>query len=195
LHATIEISSGVFRHIALGEMVKAGSFTGGVYVEGTYWQPGTNYQNFPESSLHTVICDSSGGTVRNNIWVDYDSKSNNWQRIGSASNTSDPNQCTGACRNQGILYAPLTIGAQKFNLITPMYPLTYFASRGSGLRSIIGRIPNMRLLSLRNLNTPGQIVSIGSEDWQVFPMCARSDTWNLNIDVPSSGYYGYAHLR
>lgn len=192
-HVTVEISAGSFRHWALGSLVKSGAYTGGTYVDSVRADTSALSMNQQDSIAHRSICDANHSTAQtSHIWIDYDSKSNNWQTVGRAADTAS-DRCLGSFRDQGMWTPFWATGPQEWNLRTPLFPAMYFANRASSLRSPIGRIPNFRFMNMRNI-TPGEIVTYGSQQWHCFPMLIRRDS------VPSTGnistlHYGYAHLR
>jgi len=195
LHVSLEMTAGHYRNFSFGELVKHGAYTGGVYVDGVVWDVSTSSRDLPDFGLHQAICDSKCvNEFDAHVWCDYDAKTNNWQMVTSAStDVGNPNRATGSYRSAG-LHSPFQYrGYQLWNLQNHLAPLTYFVNRASSQRSPIGRIPNLRAISLNNL-TPGEIISIGGDDWIVFPLVRRSDIFNqgsLSVDE-SSGYYGYA---
>lgn len=199
VHVTVEVTPGKFRHWALGELVQFGSYTGGVYSDSTYCADDSNNRCFPESGAHRHLADAgnfatggAGGAAH--VWVDYDGKTDNWQALEYVTGAVDAAKMLGSSRQPGLYDGQLRAGAQSWNLRTPLWPLEYFAGAASNLRYPLGRMPNIRAVSMRNF-TPGQIITIGSTDWQVFPVFARTDVWDINDGPLSSGYYGYAHRR
>jgi hypothetical protein len=192
VHAALEITAGLFRHLAFGQLVKYGTYTGGVYVDAVDWSQSSNHANQPTSVQHSVICDANyTGSSGAHVYIDYDSKTNNFQYVRNDSTTP---YCIGSCRSQGI-YAPL-IAAQgaKWNVRTPMFPMEYFTTRASSLYSAIGRIPHMRYLSLRNLG-PGDEITVGGETWKCFPIVQRTtSSGSSSSTVNASQYDGYAYL-
>jgi hypothetical protein len=192
LHVAFEISAGIYHHFVMGELIKSGAYTGGVYVDGTNWSTSTSNQNFPESSSSQAICDTVGSNNTAHIWIDYDSKSNNWQRLGLAT-ASTTTLCSGGYRGQSIDSFLQEVGYMDWNMRNLMKPLRYFANRSDSLKSFIGRIPHMRGIYLQNLS-PAEVISIGGDDWMVLPLCQRTESFNNNPSaIPSSGYLGYAY--
>lgn len=193
-HVTVEITAGRFNHWVLGELVKSGTWTGGTYVDSTRASTTSADMDNPDSGNHRSICDAgNSGSESGHIYCDYDAKVNNWAVLRAADDIANSASACGTNRAAGI-YAPFFIVQDiGWNLRTPLLPAIYTVNRGSSLKSPIGRIPNFRLVGLRNL-TPGELVTYGGATWQVFPMLLRRDTLpgdgNLN-----SAYYGYAHLR
>jgi hypothetical protein len=194
VHVTVEVATGIYRHFVLGELVKSGSYTGGVYVDGVRWATGSTSANVPDSTSHQSICDTShsGSAESGHIWIDYDSKSNNWQRVQSSS-TSSADSCLGGSRGNSIDSFLSSTPFLDWNLRQMLKPLRYFANRASSLRSPIGRIPNMRVCYMNALS-PTEVITIGGEDWIVFPVAQRTESFgSTSSSIVSSGYYGYAH--
>jgi hypothetical protein len=197
-HVTLEMTAGLFRSWCIGALVKSGSWAGGTYVDSTAHDVTSFLMNQPEYSGHRSICDAThqapGGNLGAHLWVDYDLKSDNWQLINGATPPIDPDQCTGSNRVEGLQGAMVSaIGDMAWNLRTPLRPAIYFANRGASLRSPIGRIPNFRLVSMRNF-VDEQLVTYGSRTWQVFCMTKRWGSAAPEGEF-SSGLYGFAHLR
>lgn len=193
-HVTVEISAGNFRHWVLGELVKSGTWTGGTYVDSVRADTNPTGMNNENSSGHRFICDANNAASETgHIYIDYDSKTDNWGVLKAANEIDEANSLSGSFRDEGIYVPFWAIADQSWNLRTPMFPAIYFANRGSNLKSPIGRIPNFRLINIQNFS-PGEIVTYGSQEWQVFPVLVRYDTAPSSGNV-SSRHYGYAHLR
>lgn len=191
-HLSVEVSAGQYRHWALGQLVPFGTIVGGVYCDSTLLAFGDFAVNAPDYSFHRHLCDSMCGDIQAHLLLDYDGKvGGTWQPVTTVGVT-DPNYHTGSTRSAG-LHAPfMQIGYQRWNLRTPLWPMIYFANRASGLRSPIGRMPNIRAVNMRNF-FPGQVYTIGSDSWKVFPVFQKQIE-AVGASVVSSGLYGYAHL-
>lgn len=190
INAVVEYAAGKYRHLAFGTLIKRGVYTGGTYVDSTNWNNSTLYQNDPNDAQHQVICDanSSGGT--GHFACDYDAKTNNWQRVITAAGTA---YALGSARTNGMNQIYNAVGIQKWNMRNLLWPLSYFANRASSLRSPVGRIPNMRMVRMDNL-TPGETLSIGGDNWMVFPIIQRTESYGSSSSaIESSGMYGYAY--
>jgi hypothetical protein len=193
LHAAVEISAAIYRHFVFGELIKSGSYTGGVYVDGTRWSATAGTTNNPDSTFHQTICDAnnSSSAETGHIWVDYDGKANNWQRVRPS--TSADTACYGGTRSSSIDAYLSSVPFMDWNLRNLMKPLRYFANRASGLRSPIGRIPHMRFIHMDNL-TPTEQFTLGGDTWIVLPITQRTESFGSgSSSIPSSGMYGYAY--
>jgi len=196
LAAVIEIAAGVYRHWMLCDLIKAGSWTGGTYTDSVNWDTSSDDINVPESNEHQVIADSLhvNSPQTGHYWVDSDSGVNSWGRVADADSFTLRNG-VGSVRGQGKNAYGYAIGYQRWNLRTPLWPIELFVNRNSSLRSPLGRVPAMRHLNMRN-HTPGEILTIGGDDFQLWPICARTETWDdTSSTVYSSGYHGYAYKR
>lgn len=193
IHVVVEIAAGRFRHWTCGELVPAGVITGGTYFDSIHVSTTSADKNESGNTRHRYICDARcAGANGGHIWIDYDGKVDNWQPVEYKGETN-ANYCLGSFRTGGILDALINIGSTKWAERLALQPLEYFANRASGLRSRIGRIPNMRGCNLRN-NAPGDLISVGGQTWQVFPPVARYVSAPAD-GTESSGLYGYAYLR
>lgn len=198
LHLVIEISSGVYRHWTSGSLVKYGTWTGGQYTDSMQLDPSNPfYANYPFQGQHRYIFDSDGASLPlGQIRADIDGATNNWLVFHQNWAT---NHARGDIRTSGM-HGSLAnqIGYQRWNLMTTLYPIEIAVNRPGNLYSLAGRVPNMRSVSMRNLS-PGQVLNIGGDDWQCWPLIARTDTWNVfsagPVYVQSSAYMGIAIKR
>jgi hypothetical protein len=197
IHCVVEISTNIFRHLTFGSLVKNGTFTGGTYIGGVWWDTGGfNVSNNPWHSNHSVICDcdtsqSGGNTAANDhVWADFDSKANNWVPIANSLADTFGN---GSMRAGGMSQHIPSLGYARWNLRNILIPLHYHVNRAGSQRSRIGRIPDMRGLGLHNL-TPGEEFTVGSDTWKAFPIAARHATGQA-AGVTSSGTLGYAYKK
>lgn len=193
IHVSVEVATGIYRHFILGELVKSGSYTGGVYVDGVRWATGSSTTNRPDDDGHQVLCDTAntGSGQTAHIWIDYDSKTNNWQRVAPSS--AADTFCFGGTRGNAIDAYMFSVPYLSWNLRQSLKPMRYFANRASNLKSPIGRVPNMRACFLQAV-APTDIITVGGEDWLFLPVVQRTESYNSSSSsIPSSGYYGYAH--
>lgn len=193
LHVAVEISTAVYRHFVMGELIKSGSYTGGVYVDGNRWSTSTSFANIPDSTSHQVVCDTNctSSAQTGHIWVDYDGKTNNWQR--NAPSSQADTFCLGGFRSFSLDAFLSSVPVMSWNLRNMMKPLRYYANRASNLRSPIGHIPHMRGIFMNNL-VPAEQITLGGDTWIVLPVTQRTETFGSgSSSVPSSGFYGYAY--
>lgn len=201
LHVVVETVTNKFKHFAIGQLEKNSTYTGGAYVDGSsHNMTGDAGTNFPDAPSHRYLFDAvgtgaTGGSGR--IRVDIDGKTNNWMNYGSSGAfATESNMIKGVTRSQNSFLAAFhAAGPNDFNQRTVLTPILVAAARGSSLFSLIGAPKDLRLVNMRNLN-PGQIMTIGSDEWYVFPHIQKSLVFNSNGSfVPSSGTYGYAYKK
>lgn len=205
LHVVVERSAGIFKHFAVGELIKAGSYTGGAYLQAVNWYMTTissnYYANAPEDGSHRCLFDSASGNTYNASYAnlvraDIDSKSNNWMPMF---NTWQGNYSRGDFRRNGLSYHANVYAPNNFNQLTPLQPFVIMADRPSSLHSIVGHPADIRGVNMTNF-APGELLTIGSDEWLVFPAIQKTATWGtINAtaaaQIPSSGPYGYAYKR
>jgi hypothetical protein len=197
LGVVVEISAGVYRHWILCDLIKYGTWTGGGYSDSTLHDTTSDDTNRTNSVNHRYIADTIyEGTARGQFHCDNDGETDHFVLVASANAVAAPiDYGTGSVRGDGKWYNAVVTGYQRWNLRTPLWPIELFVNRASSLRSIAGRVPAMRYCSLRNY-VPGEILAIGGDDWQLWPVTSRTDTSGANpSSTPSSGHYGYAYLR
>lgn len=199
VHMAVEVAANVYRHWLLGELVKFGTWDGGQYNDSVFANLTSTLNgqnNSGDFGGHRMVCDASHNSALElaHILIEYDGKvMPNWQRVRTAGTVSDADACAGSNRSQGIFAPMWTTEDQIWNLRTAMWPAVFFANRGTSLVSPIGRVPNLRLVSMRNF-TAGEVVTYGGDDWMIFPNIARYQTAPA-AGTPSSGLYGVAHKR
>jgi hypothetical protein len=79
------------------------------------------------------------------------------------------------------------------NGISPLVPINVIVEKANGLFVLLGQPKDVRRVSMRN-NQPGDIITIGSDEWLVFPWTTRSTTTN-DATTDKSGYYGFAYRK
>lgn len=197
LGVVVEVSAGIFRHWILCDLIKFGAWTGGGYSDSVFHDTTADDANRTNSTNHRWICDTEyDGTARGQFHCDNDGETDHFVLIaGSDSVAASVDYGTGVVRGDGKWIGMIGTAYQRWNLRTPLFPLELFVNRASSLRSIAGRVPAMRYCSLRNY-VAGEILSIGGDDWQLWPIVSRTDTsGSSSSTVQSSGHYGYAYKK
>lgn len=204
LHVVAETTPGIYRHFHMGQLSKHGAFTGGEYACACYWHmtvvTANQTPNWPDNVYHALPFDAHQqfGTTANRsiVRADIDSKTNNWMQFYYA-NTYGGNYAKGVVRGSNdSLYESLhERGPSEFNQITPLLPMLICAERPSTMTSPLGYVPDMRYVNMSNL-TPGGTLTIGADEWLVFPLVQKTETWdNSSSATPSSGTYGLAYRK
>lgn len=194
LHVVIETTTNIFKHIAIGLLNKNSTYTGGEYFDASYHNTGVNENNYPDAPYHRYLFDGSSSNTdlaRVRVVADgYD-----WRPYSNASAVA-VNHVKGCVRAAwSITGALFGYSISAFNQRTTLVPIILAAGRPSSLYSLIGSPPDIRQVKMNNLN-PGQIITLGTDEWYVFPHIQKTTTVNVyNSSVPSSGMYGYAYKK
>lgn len=199
VHLVVELAAGEFRHWTMSRVVPFGTVVGGWVFDSVVAVPGVPFADDPDVQYQRYLCDanhqyqanivSTGGDAH--IWVDYDSRVNNWQAMSYGSDFGIT-RAIGNGRSTGLLKPQQRIGYQRYNLRPLLQPMVYAVNRASSLRSEIGRLPNARNVNMRTL-FPGEEIPVGGATWKCFPAVVRQ-TAVVADGVKSSGLYGFAYL-
>lgn len=202
-HIVIEVSAGVFRHIHIGTVEKACTFTGGhyfmttqIYVSTTSPSDPTNANhNFPwETRTNTTLGENyvyanAGDGAR---WFENYTGATQGTRIGSGIIDSSAASAS-AIERRGLASFLFKRTPNVSNGITPLVPIFLQLEMASGLWCILGQAKDLRFVSLANY-AAGETITIGSDEWLVFPYTARSETTGGSTSE-LSGYYGFAYKK
>lgn len=189
-HCVVEISSGVFRHFGWGELDKIGTWTGGEYAYGHY-----GAQNTPTSANSTFLLDGGAGTTNSDSCATVHAEglpaqdgSSKWLNCWGSSSVAptdeagNPKQwCSGGFRS-GPLAKNLgaTDGASASSGLVAGYPLAQFYVDATNSRVYqIGYVADVRAVNVANFSN-GQEVTIGSDDWLLFPLSSKTTAVDNN---------------
>lgn len=187
-------ASGEYRHFCLGLLEKAGEYTGGTYVDGTYWTRGGyaatwagNKWPFQDVSTATF---ADVGFIR--VDVPDDGRSNFFYRVGADVAVERARGGVGA----DALSAQLSVFADDnaFSGRAILHPLTVFVARtGSQLYySPAGTVHDVRTCSIQKFE-PEQEITIGTDVWKLFPIIAkRAMNSTPGVQPGATGNYGFA---
>lgn len=189
-HVVVERSTNQFAHFQIGRLEKAGTYTGGEYVHQTLWDYGnTSRQNNPDDNNSCLPFDSFGqsGYLGAAVRMDIDGASNNWINYYGA----DPAHCAGTMRKQSLGRHLWERTPNTMNGMTPLIPSIIVGPRPAGGNAILGTVPDVRGVNM-TLLAPKQLITLGSDDWMVFPVI-RKGTGTIYEAV--SGIYGIAYRK
>ena len=201
IHVVVEVTAGIFTHFVAGLLQKAGAYTGGEYVDAVQWTTNASNgnPNYPEYSDNNLMFDQLTGyySKEGYLHADIDGKTDNWFEFGTGGPAG--NRARGVTRNSGasagLLQALWERSPNTFNGVSPLLPIAVAVERSGALYSPAGVVKDLRLVNMAYL-TPGQTLTIGSDQWLCFPARQKTDVWNQSgSNVPSSGYYGYAYRK
>lgn len=206
----IEYTSNLFRHLYLGKMEKMGDYTGGEIVSGcggpiqslasSYNYNDINRVTYLFRARSTMWADTLCGGVH----VNHADNATPW-RVFYGSPASPINGLSdgivlggfGDAINDGYLARGESPFAAVNMLVSPNLYITQPVTNSKAFVPI-GRPPGVRMVNMKNLD-PGSQISVGGNNWRVFPAWAKSPektmpNGNGNWRQYESSYYvGYAY--
>lgn len=198
VHVVVEISAGVYRQVAFGEMSKHGTWTGGEYYSASFHSLGASAIDEPDDVFHRYLFDgnslsqsTNGPTVR---CVTASSPVANWLSLSGNGNAVRSSIQTrpglfGAVRG-GWGTQMLRVRQSSFSGIVPLVPISVAfleISSTPDVMHFLGTIPDVRSVNIETLS-PGQTLTIGGDTWWIFP-CTRK---NGAATTQNSGAQGLA---
>lgn len=212
IHVAIaQAIAGEYRHHVFGALEKAGDYSGGTYVDGTYWPRTGSWSGMVNSSGNNVIpfghnTNSTGcGSVRADSVED--NRVNSYHLICNYYGSS-LNEEGQAGSGVGTIYQVIdsptydsmwlgfALGGTDENIFSGrsvFHPITLSVRRAgtTPYLSPIGRVSGLRACYLEKLE-PEQEVTIGDDTWMLFPWLRKLPMSNASNAPPASGNYGWA---
>lgn len=193
-HVVIEFTSGRFRHLHFGNLIKRGTWTGGGYYACSYHSSFSSFIDSPSSLQHNVPWSANSGYERD--WtVHYVNGSDNWISGNTAEYTLND-----VIRRIGVGTVGGGMGRAFSNLpetpysgLISLVPVMIGAIRATDTPDTlryIGQVPDLRAVNIQNL-APGQSYSVGSDEYVVFPWAQK----NGGVGQETSGVAGFAYLK
>lgn len=203
VHVVVEISTGVYVHFGFGEINKIGNWVGGEYLYGnrhtgtteilttSSWLFDGYFQSisFDEERMAATLRLTSGlpnqGTA---VWGQVWGRNDN---IPTDSAALPKAPVIGGFRSSLVAIPFGIFSGSKTTGHIPMYaiPVTYW-DQGNNHVYALGFLPDVRGINIRNF-APADIVTIGSEQWYIFPAKLRNTTPVTN----ATGFSGIAYRR
>ena len=203
IHIVVEISTDVFVHFGFGEINKIGNWVGGEYLYGnrhtgssellttSTWLFDGHFQSITstDEQMAATIRLASGlpnqGTA---VWGQI------WGRNANIPNDTAGNPkalVVGGFRSSLVAVPFGLFSGSKTTGHIPMYsiPATYW-DQGSNHVYALGFLPDVRGINIRNF-APADIVTIGGEQWYIFPAKLRDTATVTN----ATGFSGIAYRR
>lgn len=211
LFCVAETSPGVFAFLGGGMLEKTGSYTGGEWLTGSYALDGnidtssgvnngyfifnvnpTNHRLSPLPFLPNQA-NFASSLVR----AEFDTNTG-FGHLASTGLVINPAWATGGLITCAFDTSYSTLfqyenqiapwyfkSPAALNGIAPMLPFYLFGRRASDMRSPLGFAPHLRFLNIENY-APGAILTLGSEQWMVFPGYQKAPGTDYTMN------YGYA---
>lgn len=202
-HIVIEVSAGVFRHIQFGTVEKACTLTGGQYFMGTNLYYSSTTPSDPSNLANNFPWEAVANTITTYNWVyanagdgarwfkNYNSFTQGYRISAGVINVSSGATTTLDSRGLSNLLYLRTPNVS--NGITPLVPIFMLLEKASALWALVGQPKDIRFVNLTNY-LPGDTITIGSDEWLVFPYTSRSTT-TADSTSDKSGYYGLAFRK
>ena len=192
IHIVIEVGQDLFRHFGMGVLSKVGTWTGGEYTYGHYWEQSVNDIANMGDVNHKISFDGGdlGTSVDYRGFALYGTKTSGDALPGGGSTSpitkwyraTDTLITDGDGVNAGYLAVGgwrdtayqhfVARGTSDLNGYTPLSPIPVFITDKSTTPDIdylMGYVPDLRLVNIGSLNT-GQEYTIGSDTWIPFPV-------------------------
>jgi len=209
-YGVIEIDPGFYRHIIFGTMCKLGSYTGGQICCAQYLNYTGSTRNFKTYDSTKTSSAPFGSQVKSDndptnsfcsmVRADsLDSNTDNWHMLALEGNLpttgsrafstafdfNDPEDISDRTINWGYKDW-FRSSPNSYNSLTAFAPIHIYIKRPSDFYSPMGFMEDIRAVTITNF-TPGEILTIGSDDWYIFPISAKGLT-----AIDFSGVAGYA---
>lgn len=220
IHVVVEYDPGFYRHFGFGRMVKFGKWIGGEYYYGTTWDQGAAIDD-AETGSHITPFDSRQSTIEDQgcrifglkmdgtafdglkdtspcaRWHTTAGRYTNTTQSGNGvdGNGADIGGLIANCWREPMQPHFFANGINTFNNFRPLIPIAIYSDEGvsdPGTTRFLGTIPDMRSVSMRNLN-PGQSISVGGDTWLVFPLIRKGDF--SGTDTEFSKNWGFAYKQ
>lgn len=195
-NCVVEWLGSVFQHINIGYLSKYGSWSGGVYVSGSYWNRaatttgGTNYHPW-DSQFHVRPFDgltNSSTSFSSTIRVSYlslpiaqfgDSSGNGNTAFGLQLFSRYMIDRSPNAYNGRSVLAPIEVLLGLEDSTNPSYMVP------------LGRVNNAAYINIQNLTPLETILT----DWMVFPLSAKNSGGSVASGYINSGNYGIAYRK
>lgn len=194
-------STSLYTYLAFGQSPIVGMPGKGVWVAGT-----AHVATGTDAGGSSIFSFGQDGTIAG----DYFSEGNNSGRTGLFLVSSGLNATSAGCYvHHGLVgwsgigaAMPKTLGGIKqlngldnpstnWNAQTVLVPIQPWIDRGSSKVSIVADLLYARYVRIDNLE-PGDTITLGSDQWRVFPVYKKNASVRDGDNNAHSGTYGYA---
>lgn len=185
IHCVVEVTTGNFRHLLLGNIEKYGTWTGGEFVATTYAHSADreNYLLFGEASDSFATNSTDSFSMVRAV-----ANAKDWRYYNT--DWSDAVDVTGRVIGSRSYRGLVDSLPNDWNTIPNLVPIVLSVPKLGGLRYPIGHLRDVRAINMGNLQ-PSQTITLGSDEWMVFPSLQR----NSPTGYLWSGNYGYAYRK
>ncbi len=204
VYCILEFSPGLYRHFALGNIEKVGTWTGGEFVAGHHWEVSdSGLIDDPTSVYHSFLMDGRNraravsypmalratATMHIENMPNQNSENDHWGIVVDPLAVTDPIHTEGRDGNErSMIYGGCRDGrgVQQFGYLLPnlnagyipIIPIELFYFYDAGLsfdEYYLGKLGHCGHVSLNGIS-PQQVVIVGGDDWMAFPVVRKSYT-------------------
>lgn len=190
-----ETAPGIFFHTYFGYVEKLGTYDGGAIADGTIYPAPrtTTNQEWNEYGMHLLFNGNysyshvrSETGPRDSGAIEIQHADAPFSAYYFAMNTSSGRENAFASGGWGDAYNTMLAwnDATLIDGSTTLHPLILFAMLQGGYgtwNTPVACVPGIRAINM-DLFEEGQIITVGNEDWQVFPLLTRRVGYEENFD-------------
>lgn len=186
LYVAFLTSEGFWRFLAMGELVKYGTYTGGPIIWPSFWNTSSSDNPFNVSNFQFPYAAAASPSQSGYVWCDHNGtdkfyrfKNNEpvaTRAIAQYESTNFlgwPFYCSPSSSTQATVSGVVRVNIAHATIANKGIP--------------IGEMPDVRVFNTRFFNE-GEIFDT---DWKVFPIISKNDP-DLREGQPNSGYLGVA---
>ncbi len=192
VHVTFETAPGYFQHLYFGYVEKYGNYSGGAIADATYWQITTSQYNrsWEGSNNHLLFggknsYDTNYGKGAGALEIDHvDAPGDAYHFCYRGQKTYIAGGGWGDGYNARLAFVEPT--GIEGNVI--FHPVILFADINSN-RFVcpVACVPGVRIINISSFD-PGQSVSVGNQNWRIFPMCNKLNPYSGTVSqYPDQG--------
>jgi hypothetical protein len=206
-HVVVEYATGQFRHFGFGEIIKVGSWTGGQYQYGHYWNQSASFIDDPTSVQHFGWFGGNipigHGTLHVRCGPNFpgaESALTKWLQEDNGSINDGDGDPKGIVFNggghlNGFLGYGGAIPMSQYNGFKPLHPEPLFHVNDAAAPDqykLLGFMPDRRYVNMDGL-VPGEEITVGSEIWIPFPIVRKR--YSPGDDTEQSWNFGVAYRK
>ncbi|GHT89933.1 hypothetical protein FACS1894101_1550 [Betaproteobacteria bacterium] len=186
IYLVVNYSVNHYQYLAFGKSVVNGLPGNGCWVSGTM------ARDYDYNGL-SITC-NLWTTSRHGLYVNETSAAIFYGVMNSYFYTGFNGSTWEVSDNLGQIYQSnlLNCSPNAWNSEAVLLPLRAFSSRPEGRLSLAVDLQNARTLRVDNY-TPGQVITLGSEQWMVFPWYLKNTAArDAGVDLDHTGTFGWA---
>lgn len=202
INVIVEVDAGRYRHFGFGELEKVGTWAGGEYCYGHYWEQSTTQGiDIPGSQYHDLGLDGGAGvttgghaTLRVSDDIPEFGVGAKWAPVRALAWGNDPDGDPYGSAIGGWRSGPLVQGFTNYRIsqntaYTPLIPIPVwsFFDSNPDIWRLLGYQADVRMCNIATID-PGQVINIAGENWYFFPWVRKQylennteESWNAGV--------------